>query len=146
MFSGSGQNCFDTPGLRGPCKAAFKKWTFAGGSCIEFLYGGCQGNGNQFGSLSQCQAVCLGGVGGQGGGRGNKGAVQNGNTGNGNSQCSLTPFVFGSCSFSLTKWSYIVATDSCQAYTYSGCSEGVVTNRFNTLDQCISMCVNNVIL
>ena len=140
IFVGSGQNCFDSPGVKGPCKAAFKKWTYDGGICKEFLYGGCRGNENLFDSLSQCQALC-GGGGGQGGTRENQGGLDNSRISDKVSPCSFAPFVFGSCSFSLTKWSYVDKTRSCQAWQYSGCSEGIVANRFNSFDECRRMCL-----
>merc|ERR1711892_124465 len=77
--TGLGQNCFDSPGSRGPCRAAFPKWTFAQGSCKQFLYGGCRGNGNRFDTQPQCQAFCGqggGGSGGGGGGGGSQGATR----------------------------------------------------------------------
>ncbi|KAL1418841.1 hypothetical protein MTO96_005542 [Rhipicephalus appendiculatus] len=45
---------------RGLCYAAFTLYYFdaAAGTCEEFLYGGCGGNANRFGSLQECQATC----------------------------------------------------------------------------------------
>lgn len=45
---------------RGLCYAAFTLYYFdaAAGTCEEFLYGGCGGNANRFGSLEECQATC----------------------------------------------------------------------------------------
>ena len=134
-LSGFGQNCFDSPGERGPCKAAFTRWTFNGGSCSQFLYGGCRGNGNRFDSQSQCQAVCGGGS------RGNQGGFVTGGTARVGSPCNQSPFVFGSCQASLRRWTYVWQTRSCQPFTYSGCTRGAVENRFNTFEQCVRTCV-----
>ncbi|CAJ0951241.1 unnamed protein product, partial [Mesorhabditis belari] len=45
----------------GPCKAAFPSWYFDKGTrkCIEFTYGGCQGNENRWRSKETCERDCL---------------------------------------------------------------------------------------
>ncbi|XP_077995776.1 papilin-like isoform X2 [Glandiceps talaboti] len=45
----------------GPCFAYFSKWYFntQARQCEEFVYGGCQGNGNRFNSLEACTARCI---------------------------------------------------------------------------------------
>jgi len=44
----------------GPCKANFDKFFFnkESGKCESFIYGGCQGNGNRFSSVEECQHYC----------------------------------------------------------------------------------------
>ena len=44
----------------GPCRAAFRRYFFDKeiGHCKEFIYGGCQGNKNNFMSLRDCQIKC----------------------------------------------------------------------------------------
>ena len=46
----------------GPCRAAMPRWFFnkQTQSCEEFLYGGCQGNKNNFRSENDCQLRCSG--------------------------------------------------------------------------------------
>ncbi len=46
--------------VTGPCKARFFRYHFdaAKGSCEQFVYGGCQGNGNNFETLAACEAAC----------------------------------------------------------------------------------------
>ena len=45
----------------GPCKALREKFYFNidTGSCESFDYGGCQGNGNNFESLEECEEMCI---------------------------------------------------------------------------------------
>lgn len=53
-------NICDLPSEAGPCKAAFSRWFYnsASEACEEFIYGGCEGNANNFVTLEQCLSVC----------------------------------------------------------------------------------------
>ncbi len=44
----------------GPCDAAMPRWWFdaATGKCEPFVYGGCQGNANNFQSPNDCVKIC----------------------------------------------------------------------------------------
>lgn len=44
----------------GPCRGRVQRWYFLprSGDCLEFPWGGCQGNQNNFISLAQCRAAC----------------------------------------------------------------------------------------
>lgn len=44
----------------GPCKSKIMRWYYLDreGDCIEFPWGGCQGNNNNFLSLGQCRSAC----------------------------------------------------------------------------------------
>jgi len=44
---------------RGPCRALYLKYAFDGEQCIQFQYGGCMGNANNFGTLSDCRSACM---------------------------------------------------------------------------------------
>ncbi|KAM7535079.1 hypothetical protein Aperf_G00000094537 [Anoplocephala perfoliata] len=48
----------------GPCRSSIRRYGFhyMKGRCIEFTYGGCEGNGNNFGSMEECEAKCGSGV------------------------------------------------------------------------------------
>ncbi|XP_069673465.1 papilin isoform X4 [Periplaneta americana] len=56
-----GQDVCNMPEETGLCRAYFPKWYYnpSLGSCQEFVYGGCGGNGNRFSSLEECETVCL---------------------------------------------------------------------------------------
>lgn len=45
----------------GPCKGTFPRWFYdqKAGSCKHFLYGGCQGNHNNFLQESDCVSECI---------------------------------------------------------------------------------------
>jgi len=44
----------------GSCRAAFKRWYFntATKTCTQFIYGGCDGNGNNFKTEEECANTC----------------------------------------------------------------------------------------
>lgn len=44
----------------GPCEAAFTRYYYNSktGQCEEFIYGGCEGNENNFEKMRQCQKAC----------------------------------------------------------------------------------------
>ncbi|KAI2656123.1 Actinia tenebrosa protease inhibitor [Labeo rohita] len=50
------------PSESGPCRAAFPVFYFdpSTQSCKRFIYGGCQGNLNRYGSEEECMATCSG--------------------------------------------------------------------------------------
>lgn len=52
------------PMARGHCRALLSRWTYdvETGKCIEFKFGGCDGNGNNFASEKVCLDTCAGTV------------------------------------------------------------------------------------
>ncbi|KAJ8045040.1 BPTI/Kunitz domain-containing protein [Holothuria leucospilota] len=53
-----GQNVCQLPLVTGPCEALIPRWGFRDDECVEFTYGGCQGNANNFESLAECIDEC----------------------------------------------------------------------------------------
>ncbi|XP_029197968.1 cysteine-rich motor neuron 1 protein-like [Acropora muricata] len=49
------------PPSGGPCKAAFPRWYYnmVKRKCKEFLYGGCDGNANNFQTEAACKSFCM---------------------------------------------------------------------------------------
>jgi len=43
------------------CRLSYRVWHFdpASGQCLEFLYGGCGGNGNRYLSKWHCEKNCI---------------------------------------------------------------------------------------
>ncbi|KAM9840845.1 low-density lipoprotein receptor-related protein 11 [Aulostomus maculatus] len=58
--SGSQDLCAAAP-IVGPCKGTFPRWYYdrQAGECKHFLYGGCQGNHNNFLQESDCVSECI---------------------------------------------------------------------------------------
>lgn len=58
-MSGSLAMC-SLPALQGPCKAYVPRWAYNSqtGQCQSFVYGGCEGNGNNFESREDCEESC----------------------------------------------------------------------------------------
>ncbi|KAJ8925499.1 hypothetical protein NQ315_009337 [Exocentrus adspersus] len=50
------------PVVKGYCRALLPRWRYdvSTGKCVEFKYGGCNGNGNNFISQKLCLAACEG--------------------------------------------------------------------------------------
>uniref|UniRef100_A0A4Q8K5F7 U1-Liphistoxin-Lth1a_1 n=1 Tax=Liphistius thaleban TaxID=1905330 RepID=A0A4Q8K5F7_9ARAC len=47
------------PPKTGPCRAVINRYYHSGnGICQSFIYGGCQGNGNNFRTKEECERVC----------------------------------------------------------------------------------------
>jgi hypothetical protein len=57
--------CSQPPGVLGSCDAAMSRWTFnpQSGKCEFFIYGGCDGNANNFETAEECAAACVPGNG-----------------------------------------------------------------------------------
>ena len=51
---------------QGKCRAKIERWGFNphSGQCVQFIYGGCGGNGNNFETKTACEQLCLSEFGG----------------------------------------------------------------------------------
>ena len=121
--------CFVT----GPCTtSSFQRWFYnpQSGSCSQFTFGGCDGNGNNFVTLRQCEAVCNGVTGPTGG-------HDKGLTGGNDTMCSDGPDA-GPCRGQETRYYYDMTLGTCQQFLYGGCSGN--ENNFLTHGECVSRC------
>ena len=52
------------PAATGECRDSFKRYFYnqQQGRCEEFIYGGCEGNKNNFKTRDECEKSCGGGV------------------------------------------------------------------------------------
>ncbi|KAK3601369.1 hypothetical protein CHS0354_037683 [Potamilus streckersoni] len=100
------------PKVVGPCEALIGRYFFDQklGKCQPFFYGGCQGNANNFETLSHCQRQCA---------------------------CSL-PKNPGPCEAYIPRYFYNSKSGRCEQFIYGGC--GGNENNFNTLMDCQRTC------
>ncbi|XP_047512868.1 uncharacterized protein LOC125054801 [Pieris napi] len=101
----------------GPCTQFEERWGYdpSLGSCVQFQYGGCGGNRDNFPSKELCQHYCS--------------PVQD--------TCQL-PMITGPCEDSHMQWFYDATTDSCTQFSYSGCEGN--DNRFGSREECEHRC------
>ncbi|KAK0683564.1 KCP protein, partial [Pygoscelis papua] len=87
-------------------------WWFnvTGGSCQSFVFGGCEGNGNNFPTERECRESCL---------------------------CRL-PKAVGRCRASMPRWWFNVTGGSCQSFVFGGCEGN--GNNFPTERECRESC------
>ncbi|XP_070535888.1 uncharacterized protein [Ptychodera flava] len=58
--SSTASRCFQ-PIVTGPCRAYFPRWAWnaAKNDCVQFIFGGCHNNGNNFYSKEECLDECI---------------------------------------------------------------------------------------
>ncbi|XP_030388732.1 kunitz-type serine protease inhibitor B1-like isoform X2 [Gopherus evgoodei] len=83
--------------------------------CEEFVYGGCQGNGNRFPNVDECLQTC-----------GSSGDI-----------CRLPPKT-GPCEALIPRFFYNPASRTCESFIYGGCQGN--GNNFRTLPECQRAC------
>ncbi|KAJ8302649.1 hypothetical protein KUTeg_019045 [Tegillarca granosa] len=104
------------PKKPGMCMAAFRRWYFdtASNTCRRFIYGGCQGNDNNFSSKIKCLRQC---------------SVPD--------VCKLKKQP-GNCRAYIPRFYYNGLTGRCETFIYGGC--GGNENNFKTWRTCRKSC------
>ncbi|XP_028034800.1 papilin isoform X5 [Bombyx mandarina] len=107
---------------RGSCAGNFPRWGFNDETqrCEEFIWGGCEGNSNRFGSEAACKQRCD-----------PPGTLQLPDL------CTL-PAETGECANYEEKWFYDTSEKRCRQFYYGGC--GGNENKFNSQIECESRC------
>ncbi|KAL3864684.1 hypothetical protein ACJMK2_006345 [Sinanodonta woodiana] len=108
-------NVCQLPKIVGPCEASISRYYFdpKSGRCELFSYGGCQGNGNNFLTLRECQRRCT---------------------------CSM-PEDSGLCRANFRRFFYNPINGRCEEFRYGGC--GGNSNNFMSLDECQETCIQD---
>uniref|UniRef100_UPI00358EFB91 uncharacterized protein n=1 Tax=Myxine glutinosa TaxID=7769 RepID=UPI00358EFB91 len=103
----------------GPCRG-FKKnyfYNMSSGACEQFVYGGCQGNSNNYKDIKTCTQYCT--------------------RRTGFKFCRLDPQK-GSCAGSLKRFFFNSSSQNCEVFNYSGC--GGNDNNFGNAESCNRLC------
>ncbi|KAJ8037649.1 Kunitz-type serine protease inhibitor bitisilin-3 [Holothuria leucospilota] len=102
----------------GPCKAAVKRWYYSNAEkqCKPFIYGGCDGNKNNFISRQDCQLIC----------RTNR------------PMFCLASAEYGPCNGRVRRWFFNRKSKRCEIFLSSGCKAN--RNYFLSRSTCSSTC------
>ena len=105
------------PAAPGPCDGICPRFfhNVCTGQCEPFVFGCCDGNGNNFLTLEECEAACP--------------PVTD--------ICSL-PGVVGPCEAIIPRYYYNAVTEQCESFEYGGCNGNL--NNFLTLEECEAAC------
>ncbi|XP_053789116.1 kunitz-type protease inhibitor 2 isoform X2 [Vidua chalybeata] len=117
------------PALTGRCRASIPRWFFnaSSGSCESFVFGGCGGNGNNFGSERECRESCAGSA--------PSSPVSTNST---LAELCSAPPVPGPCRAAFPRWFYVPAEKSCREFTYGGCRGNANNHRDER--ECLRRC------
>uniref|UniRef100_H3A2A9 BPTI/Kunitz inhibitor domain-containing protein n=1 Tax=Latimeria chalumnae TaxID=7897 RepID=H3A2A9_LATCH len=115
----SQEDCLAPPEI-GLCRAYFPRWYYdvSSGTCKHFIYGGCNGNRNNFLQEEDCIKEC----------------VQS-------QEDCLAPPEIGPCRAYFPRWYYDISSGTCKHFIYSGCNGN--RNNFLQEEDCIKECVRS---
>ncbi|XP_030892254.1 tissue factor pathway inhibitor isoform X1 [Leptonychotes weddellii] len=115
----------------GPCRAMITQFFFNihTQQCEEFMYGGCEGNQNRFGSLEECEEKCM--------------RVYPQAKTETTLEKEKPDYCFlgedsGVCRGYITRYFYNNESKKCEDFKYGGCLGN--QNNFESLDQCKQTC------
>eukprot|EP00094_Tigriopus_californicus_P005670 TCALIF_05465-PA protein Name:"Similar to Ppn Papilin (Drosophila melanogaster)" AED:0.16 eAED:0.17 QI:0/0/0/0.82/0.81/0.82/34/0/2463 len=118
--TGTSRDACLLPRSPGPCKDNQPKWYFDNFEkrCMPFYYGGCEGNGNRFDTLDDCQKSC-------------PAEFLSADV------CQL-PEEAGPCRDYLERYFFDAVDGTCKLFYFGGCEGN--KNNFKTMDECQSRC------
>ncbi|KAL6733245.1 hypothetical protein Aduo_003908 [Ancylostoma duodenale] len=126
----------------GECDAYFPRYAYdsSKGGCVRFIFGGCDGNENNFETRAECERKCMRG---RVGGKVTKPRAKimtdpmSGKE-NTDSDCTL-PIKSGPCLAYMPRYGYDAKREECVKFIYGGC--GGNGNNFATQAECESICL-----
>ncbi|XP_042913575.2 thrombin inhibitor hemalin-like, partial [Parasteatoda tepidariorum] len=118
----------------GPCRGYFPKFYYDArtGQCKEFIYGGCQGNGNRFDTKEECLKECSSMQ------KIEKNIALNNPFFTAEVNSCLMEHDTGPCRGYFPKFYYDAKTGQCTEFIYGGCQGN--ENRFDTKEECLKEC------
>ncbi|RCN36600.1 Kunitz/Bovine pancreatic trypsin inhibitor domain protein [Ancylostoma caninum] len=121
---GTEQDVCSQPIEAGPCMAMFKRYAYDNKkkNCVQFIYGGCKGNKNNFESMEECTRTC-------------KKAVPDPEPEQ--DTCSQ-PIEVGPCKAMLKRYAYDNKKNKCVQFIYGGCKGN--KNNFESMKECTRTC------
>ncbi|XP_073348886.1 kunitz-type protease inhibitor 2 [Pagrus major] len=119
----------------GPCRASFQRWYHdrKTGSCQSFIYGGCNGNKNNYDSKKSCMSACTVSVLPSS----KKSVADVEDSPENKGHCVGTPDP-GPCRAAFTMFYYDANTSTCQSFIYGGCRGN--NNRYSSVEECVARC------
>ncbi|ODM97201.1 Papilin [Orchesella cincta] len=118
-----GRDACYLPTVSGPCEGYYPSWHYdpLRDRCEQFIYSGCLGNNNRFGSRQECEHSCL--------------------MPEHVDDCDQ-PKTEGPCRGNYTRWYYDKSSEKCELFTYGGCKGN--SNNFLTEKECHQRCGKDV--
>ena len=114
----------------GTCSGKFRRFYFdnSTGTCREFIYTGCGGNGNNYENGEHCRGIC---------------SAKSIESIDRKSEAKITnfclqPLAIGRCGAFFPRFFYNPSDKKCHEFIYSGCSGN--DNNFYTANDCIKTC------
>ncbi|KAF8763266.1 Kunitz-type U19-barytoxin-Tl1a like protein [Argiope bruennichi] len=122
------KNCVDKPD-KGVCRGYFFMWYFDedAKTCKQFVYGGCQGNGNRYVTKLACMRKCA------------DKRIWKIPSPSDSDKCSQ-PAETGLCRGFFPRYYFDKETGQCKKFVYGGC--GGNENNFKTEEECENACGN----
>uniref|UniRef100_A0A8C6D284 Kunitz-type protease inhibitor 2 n=1 Tax=Moschus moschiferus TaxID=68415 RepID=A0A8C6D284_MOSMO len=137
----------------GRCRAAFPRWWYnvTDGSCQQFVYGGCDGNGNNYMSKEECLAQCAGVAENTIDARTRDKADSSvpsvpgrqdsddlsGDIFSYEEHC-IAKAVTGPCRAAFPRWYFNAEENSCDNFIYGGCRGN--KNNYRSKEECMQQC------
>ncbi|XP_075594717.1 putative Kunitz-type serine protease inhibitor [Balearica regulorum gibbericeps] len=123
------------PKVVGRCRASMPRWWFnvTLGSCQSFVFGGCEGNANNFPTEQECRESCVLG------GASRKTEHHSKQTDSTYDESCTVPRVTGPCRASFLRWYYNPANRTCHQFIYGGCRGN--KNNYENEEECLNRCV-----
>ncbi|XP_023505402.1 kunitz-type protease inhibitor 2 isoform X3 [Equus przewalskii] len=101
----------------GRCRAAFPRWWYnvTDRSCQQFVYGGCNGNKNNYLTKEECLEKCAGVT-----------------------EYCTAKAVTGPCRASFPRWYFNAEKNACDSFVYGGCRGN--KNSYLSKEECMNRC------